>query len=384
MNRITYIALFLLVFSQQVIAQPEQIINFSQAELMLSFLQNIKEGSISEDLIDSILKSKGMELIVDQQNRRGNINKVQYRDLMLNLMQEKAPEIEPVNASERSKLGARRLKEEIWMVLKWGLENVDLLRQQLDSLKRMDIFGQAKEIAETFLPEPLKEIPEIYFVAGGRAGFFASENCTYMDFMVMSFSRSRRGEPFISEIEIIDYFAHEMHHVGYSRLKEKIRMATKDENLERAIGFISGLISEGSATYMINNHRSIDMMKSNRRYARYFELEGGLLQTCQGILISILNGDIQSDDDYSKATEPLLGMGYHAAGSLMMSVIDQVGGLETIFRILQDPRLFLVEYNRAAENLNSKSGQDMKYIYNEKIATKLSEIEMFHENEPVE
>jgi hypothetical protein len=337
-----------------------------QAELMLALLRNISEGALSPEEVDAVLESQGMDLIIEQQNKRATINKAQYRKLLLSLRNEEAPEIEPADSTERANLGVRRLKNNVWPALRWAVENVDLLEDRLAFLNDLDVDSQAKMIADSFLPEPLQSAPVIFFVVGGRAGYYAGDDCIYMDLLNMSYSP--RGVKSFVESEIIDFFAHEMHHVGYGELSDyKFGQLRLGEYEDRAYGFISGLVAEGCATYLINGHCDINLIKSHRRYAEYFDLESDLREICERIQQSILSGHIENDDDYSEVTEPLLGMGYHAAGSMITHVIYQAGGLEPIMGVLQDPRLFLVEYNKAAENIMAKSESDTIFLFDEEL-----------------
>jgi hypothetical protein len=337
-----------------------------QAEKMLTFLKNVSESESKLEMIDAILETRGMDLIIEQQNKMATINKAQYRILLLSLQNEEMLEIEPVDSSVRAKLGVQRLKNNVAPALKWAIENVDLLEDRLTFLNDLDIGSQAKALADSFLPEPLRSIPTIFFVIGGRAGYYAGDECIYMDLLNMSYS-PKGVKPFV-ESDIIDFFAHEMHHVGYGDLSKSKRSQlrlNKGEN--RAFGLISGLVAEGSATFLINGHRDLDLIRNNRRYVKYYNLENDLREICESILHSILSGQIQDDDEYSDATEPLLGMGYHAAGAIITNIIYQTGGLEAIMRVLSDPRLFLKEYNRAAESMMNNSDSDTIYLFDDEL-----------------
>ncbi len=344
-----------------------------QAELMLELLRNASEGELDSALANAVMETKGMDLIIEQQNKMATISKAQYRILLLSLPNEKVPAIEPVDSTERAKLGLQRLRKNVWPMLKWAMENVNLLEDRLAFLGGLDVEGKAKKIADSFLPEPLQSIPRIFFVMGGRAGFYASDDCVYMDMLSMSYSP--KGVKPLVESDIIDFFAHEMHHVGYSTLRnDRLSRLELNEMEKRAFGFLSGLVAEGSATYLISGHGDINSIIGNRRYARYFDLDRDLREICEDILHSVMDGRIENDDDYSKAIEPLLGMGYHSAGSIIMHVIDEAGGQKSIMRVLQDPRLFLAEYNKAAEDLMARSEPDSIYLFDEDLANILANI----------
>jgi len=348
-------------------------INFTQAELMISFLQHVSAGKVNPGMIDAILETRGMDLIIEQQNRRAKVNKAQYHKILSHLLDKDAPDLDPVDSSERAKLGVKRLKQAIWLYLKWGVKNGDLLKKRLIFLKDLNIAFLAKKKADLFLPEPLVSIPEIYVVAGGKAGFAASENCIYMDLLNMSYSK-QDAKPLI-ESEIIDYFAHEMHHVGFHKLSHNLINRLKLDEVQKVVyGFVAGLVAEGSATYLINGHQDFSSIKNNRRYIKYFNLEKGLLEICEGVLHSIFNGNIQGEDDFSLATKELLGMGYHAAGSQMIHVIDQAEGVEAIMKILKDPRLFFIKYNEAAKRLMAKPGTHSYYLFKKKLVNTIKNL----------
>jgi hypothetical protein len=89
-------------------------INFTQAELMISFLQNVSGGQANPGMIDSIVDTRGMELIIEQQNRSAKINKAQYHKMLSHLLDKDAPDLYPFDGSAGAKLSVKRLKELIW------------------------------------------------------------------------------------------------------------------------------------------------------------------------------------------------------------------------------------------------------------------------------
>jgi hypothetical protein len=375
-GRISVIAsIVILVFCHvSGIQAEESAADFSQAEMVLDFLRSASTGKLDADLIDAIMAAEGTALIIEQQNRRARIDSSQYRRILETILDQDTPRIAPLDSTERAALGVRRLQNEVRMALRWGIENIGVLESELARLKEMEVSREARTIAETFLPSKLRSVPSILFVAGGRAGFFAADNYIYIDLIVASFSRIRRGEPFMNEQEITAYFAHEMHHVGFGGQMERLGATlVLDETGEMALGFVAGLVSEGSATYLISADRDIESMRTGRSYARYFAMGDTLLSLCDGILAGILNGEISNEDDYSLATRPLLGMGVHSAGSLMMYVIDCGSGLEAVMKVIEDPRLLLQEYERAAQTIQSDSGAEPVYRFDAEVVENFAE-----------
>ena len=335
--------------------RQNQQADFFQAELMLDFFRDLAKGKLNPEQVDAILGAKGTELIIAQQNIMGRVNKEQYRQLLMSLLDDEMPQIEPMDSSERAKLGASRLSE-IRQSWRWSMEHTALLEEKMNSLTKLDIYSRAKDFAESYLPMSIKTTPRIFFVMGGRAGFAAIEDCIYMDVLIMIFSRAYRNRPHIIDSEVIEYFAHEMHHVGFSEVVEPLNHTLHlDEKEGRAFGVLKGLTAEGSATYLVSNHRDIESMRQLPRYARYFEKGDSLLGIVQDILFGVLSGEIATDDDYNRANTLRLGHGYHVTGSVIFHVIDQAEGWESMMKVISDPRLILEEYNKAAEKLNGQS-----------------------------
>ena len=338
---------------EKVRPMKQQTVDFSQAELMVDFFRNLAKGELHPEKVDEIMNSKGMELIVGQLNLARRATKGQYRKLLMGLLSDEMPHVPPADGSERARQGVRGLQQ-IWMLLRWGMNNEELLEERIDFLKRFEIFSQARQIAESNLPAPIETIPYLHIVAGGRAGAAAIGNHIYIDILNFTRSRSRPGRSHITETEVIEYFAHEMHHVEFSTIIEKKQRDLQlNERTNRAFGCLAGLVSEGSASYLINGHRDIESMRDNRNYRPYFAMGDTLLNLCENVLRSTLDGEIQNDEEYYRATRRLLGSGYHVTGSILLNVINEVNGIEPIMAIISDPRRLLLEYNRAGKDLIS-------------------------------
>ncbi len=259
------------------------------------------------------------------------------------------PKLEPVDSSERAKNGIRGLTGNVWPILNWDLDRIDLLRRRVEHLDSLDFYEQALTKATSFLPEPVATSPRVFAVIGGRAGGAKlSEERIYIDVLVFSF-RDRREQGSPSDTELINTIAHEMHHLGYERfLRRTAENASLSSRESLIFRFVSGLLTEGSATYLISEDRNIEGMRAKRGYSGYLEDETGLLAATEDIIRSILNGEVDSKEEYEEAAAALLGNWFHSAGSYMLTVIDDAGGLEAIRQVLADPKRLLFEYNRVA------------------------------------
>ena len=354
--------------------EHEKQIDISQAELMLTFLETITGRQPDTIFLDKIMQAKGTELLIQQMNLARRVSHEQYQTLLSGLYTDSLPLIQPIDSTQRAQRGIDGLVNNVWLLLQWGIQNTPLLWQKLNELKELDVYDEAQKIARGYLPQDVHITPSIYVVMGGRAGFAAlPDNNLYCDLLVMTFSRIRKGLPHISRKEITEFFAHEMHHLGLSRIlgakKNTLNMNLQEKLIFR---FLSSLVSEGSATYLINGHRDIKGIRNNPSYSEYFNEINNLLKTCDSILNSIFNDEIKTETEFDQATASLLGHSYHSAGSYMLSIIDQTSGVESIMSILDDPRKLLSIYNNSVMQLNNTTNSI--YMFNGGLARGIRDI----------
>jgi len=348
-------------------------VDFSQAELMLDFLQGIAKGEHDPGKIEAILKAEGTDLVIMQMNIMRKVTKDQYRQVLNGLIEGTLPDILPADSSERSIRGIHGLIKNVWPALQWAIINEKILNERLNTLKSLNLYDDARSLMLKYLPEPVGISPLLFFVIGGRAGAAAlAGERIYYDLNVMSFSRARKNMPFTDKKEIMEFFAHEMHHLAMRKILKKKRSSLNlDDNQKILFSFISSFISEGSATYLISEHRDIEKMRGKSSYSGILDKSDELLSTCEGIVHSIIEGKIRTDEDYDKATAPFIGNTYHSIGSLMLSVIERVNGLEPIMEIMSDPRKLLSEYNKAAKDLKLTDKDASLYLFDSKLAKRI-------------
>ena len=95
-----------------------------------------------------------------------------------------------------------------------------------------------------------------------------------------------------------------------------------------------------------------------------------LLSACEKIFRAITEGRVKNNEELDRINTLMLGNGYHAAGSLMMSVIHRAGGMDTVMKIISNPEILLIEYNKAALSLKSKG--EMVYLFDPELVKKIS------------
>jgi hypothetical protein len=109
---------------------------------------------------------------------------------------------------------------------------------------------------------------------------------------------------------------------------------------------------EGSASYLINGQRSLEVMGRDPQFTENLKKGDELLKLSEQVLRSVLENNLHGEA-YEKATTPFLGSGWHSTGALMLAAIDRADGLRSVKRILRDPRKLLVAYNQAISKLKT-------------------------------
>lgn len=330
--------------------------DFTQAEMMLSLLRSSVDGNVAPQMIESVLNAHGTTLIISQQNISRTVTREQYGKLLLALNREELPDIAPVDANERSRRGVEGLRKDVWDALRWGRTNTHLLAERIEEIKRLDLSRNSKALATRFLPELVDLSPHLYVVMGGRAGAAALEDDEiYFDVLATSYRAANGALKYPTPSEIGEYFAHEMHHIGLSQILNRTRRNLRLNNQEqRAYSFLTALVMEGSASYFINGHRSLEVMRRDPQFTQSLNKGDELLKLSEQVLRSVLENNL-GDEAYEKAATPFLGSGWHSAGAILLAAIDRAGGLRAVMKVLRDPRKLLLTYNQAIKKLKSHS-----------------------------
>jgi hypothetical protein len=126
-----------------------------------------------------------------------------------------------------------------------------VIRARVDDLRASTPVAEAKRLAAAWLPDGVAPEVRLHVVLGGRAGAAAIGADIYFDVLAASYAERTGRTTFPTPGEIVDFFAHETHHVGMSvvisALREKVVL---DERAARAFEFVT-MVTEGSATYLL-------------------------------------------------------------------------------------------------------------------------------------
>lgn len=347
-------------------------LNTEQANLMISFLSKVDDEGTHIEYIDELIDHTGSELIIAQMNLYRSVSKEQYQILMSSLHEDEFPEITPIDSSRRSIKGVRGLKQ-VWNILKWSMNNQEILQKRLDIIKQMDVYQKARNLALSYLPDSVNMNPGMYVVIGGRAGAAAlSEDAIYYDLGKMSRMYEERAEEVTNaflEMELVDFFAHEMHHIGLSMIRDKqnydLQPGSKEHQL---LSLIDGLVAEGSATYLVSGQRDVKNIP-------FYDAMGDpnrILQKYEEALLKIMKGEIKSEKEYENIRASFAGSLPHVAGSFIFKTIDEAFGLEKAMECIEYPEKLLMEYNQAVVKL--ESGDQTYYSFKQELAEKLYKI----------
>ena len=320
-------------------------VDLSQADTMLALL---RARPPTPAHIDAVMAAPGTALIVKQQNLSRRVTAAQYRTTLSAITADTAPAIEPADIGERAKRGVAGLRDDVWPALHWGAANADILAERLAAIRTLDVGPAATRLAVDWLPEPTSPTVRLHVVMGGRAGAAAIERDIYFDVLAMSHRASVGASSYPSPAEIVEFFAHETHHVGFAaqvdRHRRTLRLGAADG---RAYDLLVMLVSEGSATYLINAHRDLDRMRSDPQYRDHLADPSRLLATYERLLVDILEHGLDGDG-YETALTPLVGSGFHSAGAVILDAIYRSAGRAGVLSVLRDPRQLLVEYAKTS------------------------------------
>ena len=322
---------------------------------MLDLLHSCHDGPVPEERIERIVGLPGSALVVEQQNISRRVTVEQYRDVLQAACAGKIAHVEPAEAGARARAakGVTGLTQDVGPSLVWGRDHVALLDAQLAELRRNQSIGDAIPIARKYLPLPVPPAeqvpltPKLYVVMGGRAGAAAIDDKLYFDLLITAWRASRGASP-MSAQQVVEFFAHETHHLGYGEILDRKRSSlTLNPAESQAWSFLVATMMEGSATLLINGHEKLADLEQQHDVEPYLAKVPELLPAMQNILRGALQGPMPQES-YDEASTPFLDMGYHAAGAVLLAAIEKKRGLAGVMNAMADPRRLLTAYNDCA------------------------------------
>jgi hypothetical protein len=322
--------------------------DFRQADAMLALLRSCHAHKATADSIKRIVSLPGTELVVRQQNISRQVTSQQYRDVLQAACAGSIADVKPTKPGARAEKGVMGLTEDVAPSIIWGRDNIAVLEASLAELRRNQSIGDAIPLARKYLPSQVALAPKLYVVMGGRAGAAAIDDRLYFDVLISAWRTSRGVSLPMSPSKVVEFFAHETHHLGYGQILDRKRDSLTLTPAEaQAWGFLVAVMMEGSATLLINGHESLDDLERQPDVKPYLTRLPDLLPAVENILQSALDGPV-SGESYAESSSAFFDMGYHVTGAVLLAAIEKKRGLAGVMNVMADPRQLLVAYNDCA------------------------------------
>lgn len=345
-------------------ARAQRRLDDSQARLVLRFLGAVEKNEDAKPLIDSIMAAPGTGLVIAQQNLSRRVSAAEYREVLVAFAEHRDPRIAVDTTDPRAVKGREGLLHDVLPTFRWGAEHLDLLAARLDTIGGLDIDAAARRMALENLPERVPLEVSEYLVMGGRAGAAATAGGIYFDVLVTS---HRSGDHFPAPGQVVEFFAHELHHVGMEAiLDSRERRLRLDDEARRALDLVRGLVMEGSASYLINGHRDLAAMRIDPGLAAPGD-DRERMARVERILSGVLESH-WTDVQYERAMTDFTGNSLHMTGAAMLDAIWHAGGRKAVMAVLLDPRLLLGRYDETVARTTSS------YRFPEDLAHRLAEL----------
>ena len=333
-------------------AYGQTLPDFAQAQAMLELLRSCHESKATTTAIDRVLSLPETGLVVQQQNISRRVSVQQYREVLQAACAGEIADVKPAEPSVRAEKGVAGLTQDVGPSLVWGRDNISLLESRLAELRSNQSIGKAIAVARKYLPEhdsPTQPLtPKFYIVMGGRATAAALEDQLYFDVLISAWRTSRGMSLPLSSEQVVEFFAHETHHLGYGQMLDHKRDSLAMTPAETQMwDFLVATLMEGSATLLINGHEKLDDLEKQPDVKPYLANVPDLLPAMEKVLRSALRGPLP-DEAFAEASSPFFDMGYHATGAVLLAAIEKKRGLAGVMDVMADPRRLLAAYNDCA------------------------------------
>lgn len=362
---LSYNSLNTLVYARQ---DDSVVIDFQMAEKTIDWLDYIDTkpalDSIKLYYFREIAPTKGCQAIIHHWQRFTEWNDTLFLNFTLealDLIPVKKPLVKPDGSM--TELGRRR---KLWMNAR---ANTSKLRMNLKSLTKAHIEQVSLNLARKYLPEEAQIKVNIYIVLFGASSAFAVGNENGYDLLQMPSDVNGN----INNDEVIETFAHEMHHIGFA--DEKFMHISNNQDKIMLIGILA---CEGIPTFFINkmHQKYTKLLKSpnpsDTLYAQQWKAYNKILPALYGEVqkdISLnLKGEIEPQAIYEKWLSGMVGKVY-VVGADMFNVIATYSGQADAIAVVKDYRKFLSIYNKAANIALSKGIN--AFVFDKKLANAL-------------
>ncbi|MFC2158383.1 DUF5700 domain-containing putative Zn-dependent protease [Acidobacteriota bacterium] len=259
-------------------------------------------------------------------------------------------------------------RRKLW---KEALGDTGQARSNLEALKKAD-FALSLNHAKNFLPAEAKLKADFYIVLFGHSNAFSVGEENGFDLLQLP----RKVDGGVDIEAVIRLFAHELHHTGFSSIRDTFISEIKEPERILLLGILA---AEGMPTHFIDEPSLLQELEdpdleSIRRmevddWKKHSALLTDLYRTAEADIKRNLEGSLSQKEILEYWMSGAKGAAY-VLGANMFSVIEEYLGLEKAVSVAADYRDFLTIYNSAAR-LGIEKGVDL-FLFEEGLAQKLS------------
>lgn len=329
-------------------------LDFDMVEAGIDWLDLIQSGAPDEHIkvafMERVVPTQGCQAIIHHwaRFRKWDAEEL-YTFIMTALGRMPSEEALRKNDGSLTFFGMRR---ELWQT---AIRDTSRMRSDLQVLREADLL-RSIAVVRPFLPEAAGLDVRFSFVLFGHSSAFSVGKENGFDFLQLP----RKADDTIDVDQIIQIFAHELHHSGFAFLNEMKQ--SEAENQDRFL-LMEILASEGMPTYFID--------KPKEHLAEFRNSENSLMQMvaadwethtarlpalyreAEADILANLEGRLNQSDIMQRWMAGAKGPAYILGGD-MIRVIDTYLGRKEAVAVALDPRKLLQIYNRAARRAEAR------------------------------
>lgn len=362
--RLLFINLLIIAMS---FGKEHVTIDTAMAEKAVAWLELVNAGAgddaLKEHFMKDVASTEGCKAIIDHWARFMDWDEERFYRFVMEALG-RLPCEEPTHQEDGTLTGFGK-RQLYWQQ---ALKRPDVLRKDLEALKGADLIASSAKLARRSLPADAPLEVNFYVVLFGGSNAFAVNDQNGFDLLQMP----KRDDTSIDVDQVRGIFAHEMHHVGFSKNADR---HMKDVSDEDGIMLVAIVAAEGMPSYFIDDvEGNLRLFKNGsdpvrQEIAKVWE---GYIGDKQKIFMDLeadikanLEGVVEPGDLFGKWMGGIRGPAYFA-GYHMFQVIDETLGQEAALPIAADYRQFLGIYNEAARKANA-GGAD-HHIFDQELA----------------
>jgi hypothetical protein len=339
--------------SQQPQIVDSVTVGFDMADAGLRWVELVASGAndatLREMFFREVAPTEGCQAIIRHWERFREWDEEIFYDFILEALERKASDASLVD--ENGQPTVQGHSRRLWSA---AVADVGQLQKNLEALRSADVRDVALAEARRYLPTDADVSNQFHVVLFGASGAFSVGEENGFDLLQLKLLPN-------DEIDVewlIDLFAHEMHHSGFSSAMKQQLGATADDD---RISLPGMLVAEGMATYFITPPfpeleawRSSDDPTERGLATDWDHHLANMpsLYARAGADIEIgLNGELTTDDLMERWLGGMQGPAY-GLGVDMMRTIEAELGTETAVNLARDPRRLLTTSNLVPKHRN--------------------------------